>query len=264
VTHDSVLVSAIMPTCNRRDYVPRAIDYFLRQDHPAKELVVVDDGEDRIRDIVPADERVRYHHSQATLGIGAKRNLACELARGSVIVHWDDDDWASPERIRRQLSALLDTGSDVTGARSVLFFHADSPFWWRYERPKTAKPWVCGATLCYTRDFWRKNPFPNLVFGEDDQFLISARRGRLDVREDEGLYVGLMHSRNTVRKRTLGPGWSRLQLGRAVDVLGEDGRFYDALRASVRRPSERFERIRSRRSRLAGRQWRRGEAGGPS
>jgi glycosyltransferase involved in cell wall biosynthesis len=263
VAHEDVLVSCIMPTCNRRRYVPRAIDYFLKQDHPTKELVVVDDGEDRIRDLVPADTRVRYHRSRA-LGIGAKRNLACELAAGSVVLHWDDDDWAAPERIRRQLSALLDNTADVTGARSVLFFDADSPFWWRYEHPQTARPWVHGATLCYTRDFWRAHPFPNVVFGEDDAFLVAARRGRLEVRGDEGLYVGLMHSQNTVRKLTLGPRWSRLRLGRAVDVLGEDGRFFDALRFLGRRPNERFERIRKRRSLLAGRQRHRGEAGGSS
>jgi hypothetical protein len=33
-------VSCIMPTANRRAFVPRAVVYFLRQDYPNKELVI--------------------------------------------------------------------------------------------------------------------------------------------------------------------------------------------------------------------------------
>lgn len=36
------LVSCIMPTYNRRAPVPRAIRYFLRQDYPKRELILLD------------------------------------------------------------------------------------------------------------------------------------------------------------------------------------------------------------------------------
>src|SRR5205807_10283597 len=54
------LVSCIMPTYNRRPFVPQAIQYFLRQDYINKELVIVDDGTDSVSDLVPAGERIRY------------------------------------------------------------------------------------------------------------------------------------------------------------------------------------------------------------
>ena len=38
------LVSCIMPTYNRREFVPLAIRYFLRQDYANKELIIIDDG----------------------------------------------------------------------------------------------------------------------------------------------------------------------------------------------------------------------------
>jgi len=41
---------------------------------------------------------------------GAKRNLACERARGQFIVHWDDDDWYPASRVRVQIRALLEQG----------------------------------------------------------------------------------------------------------------------------------------------------------
>src|SRR4051794_36348973 len=90
------LISCIMPTYNRRAYVPRAIEYFLRQDYPNKELIIVDDGTDPVSDLVPADERIRYIRLNVKQPIGTKRNLACQEARGSIIIHWDDDDWHAP------------------------------------------------------------------------------------------------------------------------------------------------------------------------
>ena len=69
------LVSCIMPTCNRRRFVPRAIDYFLRQDYPNKELVIIGDGTDRVADLILADPRIRYFGLPQCASTGAKRNL---------------------------------------------------------------------------------------------------------------------------------------------------------------------------------------------
>jgi cellulose synthase/poly-beta-1,6-N-acetylglucosamine synthase-like glycosyltransferase len=76
------LVSCIMPSFNRRRFVPRAIMYFLRQDYPNKELVLVDDGTDPIGDLIPADPRLHYIQIPQRASRGAKRNLACEQASG--------------------------------------------------------------------------------------------------------------------------------------------------------------------------------------
>ena len=57
---DVPLVSCIMPTYNRRAFVPYAINYFLRQDYENKELLIVDDGTDPVKDLVPADKQIRY------------------------------------------------------------------------------------------------------------------------------------------------------------------------------------------------------------
>jgi hypothetical protein len=47
--------------------------------------------------------------------IGVKRNRLCELARGDVIVHWDDGDWMAPWRVRYQVECLSAAGADVCG-----------------------------------------------------------------------------------------------------------------------------------------------------
>src|SRR5690349_21716735 len=78
-------VTSIMPTADRRAFVPRAIAQFLAQDYTNSELLIVDDGIDRIGDLVPDDPRVRYLPLERRMVLGAKRNLACEQARGDVI-----------------------------------------------------------------------------------------------------------------------------------------------------------------------------------
>ncbi|MCU1245662.1 MAG: glycosyl transferase family 2, partial [Acidobacteria bacterium] len=55
------LVSCIMPTFERRAFIPQAMHCFLSQDYPNLELIVVDDGNDPIADLLPSDPRIVYH-----------------------------------------------------------------------------------------------------------------------------------------------------------------------------------------------------------
>src|SRR5262249_33726324 len=156
---DQPLVSCIMPTHNRRGFVPQAIRYFLRQDYPRKELIVVDDGTDPIGDLIPPDERLRYVHLSRRATVGAKRNLACEQARGALIAHWDDDDWHAPDRLRRQVEALLGGGTDLCGANALFYLDLGRGCAWRYTYPPGHALWLFGGTLCYARSFWAANRF---------------------------------------------------------------------------------------------------------
>src|ERR1035438_3066901 len=115
---DRPIVSAIMPTYNRRDFVRQAIEYFNRQDYPAvaRELIVVDDGEQSVADLATGVDNIRYFRLARRTSVGAKRNFACAQAHGDVIVHWDDDDWSAPHRISAQVGAL--GNADVCGLRS--------------------------------------------------------------------------------------------------------------------------------------------------
>jgi glycosyltransferase involved in cell wall biosynthesis len=86
------LVSCIMPTRNRPQFARQAVAYFLRQDYQQRELIVLDDGDDPVSDLLPRDENIRYVRLRERSPLGTKRNIACELSRGELIAHWDDDD----------------------------------------------------------------------------------------------------------------------------------------------------------------------------
>src|SRR5665213_2014872 len=93
------MISCIMPTFNRRPFVPNAIRYFLRQDYENKELIIIDDGVDDVKDLIPQTGNIRYFRLDAKISLGAKLNLACEYARGNIIANWDDDDWYASRRL---------------------------------------------------------------------------------------------------------------------------------------------------------------------
>jgi glycosyltransferase involved in cell wall biosynthesis len=220
------LVSCIMPTADRRPFVPHAIRYFLRQDHPARELIVVDDGTDRVRDLMPPDDRIRYVELDQPVVLGAKRNHACELARGDVIVHWDDDDWISPRRLSRVVAALGDHEADLCGSARLLYLDPAEHQAWRYAYPRGRRPWVAGNTLAYARDTWARQPFPEVAVGEDTRFIWSGAARRLHELDDETLLIGVIHDRNASRKNTRDPWWEQRPLADVEAVMGDDARAY--------------------------------------
>lgn len=223
------LVSCVMPTFDRRSFVPQAVRYFLRQDYPAKELVVVDDGPEPVSDLLPADPRIVYHRLAAKMVLGAKRNLGCELARGSIVVHWDDDDWASPDRVSVQVAALTDSGADICGVASLLYYDPVRSSAWRFTWPEGQRQWAAGPSLCFTRDLWRRSPFPDVPIGEDTRFVFSPAVRRIaDVRA-AGCLVGIIHSRNTAPKTVRGPHWTPRPPGEAEALLEGDMGFYRRL-----------------------------------
>ena len=69
-TNTLPLISCIMPTFNRRAFIPLALQHFLAQDYPNKELVIVDDGAETIGDLVNAVTGVRYIRLNQRLSIG--------------------------------------------------------------------------------------------------------------------------------------------------------------------------------------------------
>lgn len=217
------LVSCIMPTANRRKFVPSAIDLFLSQDHPDKELIIVDDGSDRVEDIIPCHPQIRYITVADRLRLGSKRNLACSIAQGEVIVHWDDDDWHAPWRISYQLASMHRGGFDLCGADRVLFVDAANAKAWEYVHPRTAAmTWLCGTTLCYRKAFWAAHKFPDIHQGEDSRFVFSARGARVGTLCDNRFCVARIHAENSCPKRPRDARWELTGIGRIRAIVGHD------------------------------------------
>lgn len=222
------IVSAIMPTYNRRDFVRQAIEYFRRQDYPAsaRELIVVDDGEQSVADLASGVENIRYFRLDRRTSVGAKRNFACAQARGEIILHWDDDDWSASHRISAQIGAL--GSADVCGLANVLYFDPKASRAWEYRYPHKHRAWVSGNSMCYRKAFWERNSFPDINVGEDARFLWSGRQMQLVECPDGGILVGIIHSSNVSPKCTAGAYWKAARTADVHDRIGADLPFYAA------------------------------------
>ena len=233
------LASCIMPTRNRRRFVPLALAYFARQDYEPRELIVLDDGDDPVAELMPDDPRVRYVRLDRRQTVGAKRNMGCRLAKGDVIVHWDDDDWMADWRLTYQVAQLREKDADLCGLDRLLFLDARRGQAWQYVYPRAAKSnprsgqlareeqsrgakWLAGGTFCYRRELWQRNPFPELDVGEDNRFVWSREAKRLLALPDNSFYVAMIHDGNTSPKRTSGSRWQAHPVEPLRKMLGKD------------------------------------------
>jgi glycosyltransferase involved in cell wall biosynthesis len=109
------LVSVIMPAFDSEASLAFAARSVLAQTWRPLELIIVDDAStDRTAEVAQQlareDARVKVLHNRANVGPYVSKNFGLQVAQGRYVTGHDADDWAHPERIERQLKALLETG----------------------------------------------------------------------------------------------------------------------------------------------------------
>lgn len=207
-------------TRNRRHWLPQAIRCFLDQTYPHRELLILSDGDD-VRDLVPADERIRHIHLEGASNIGEKRNFGCSRARGELIAHWDDDDYSAAGRLADQLGLLGNSGKAVVGYSSMEFrceFGGNVRRWMYQCAPVPTHgaaaeqaSYALGTSLLYRRDWVRIHPFPAKQIAEDGAFVRAAISGAEFAASDAGdLMWASIHDHNTSPRRTSGSAWREL------------------------------------------------------
>ena len=121
-----MLVSAIIPTFNRRALVREAVASVCAQRSAEVDIIVVDDGSTDGTDAALAEEfgvRLRIVVTEQR-GVAAARNLGVRHARGQLIAFLDSDDFWLPDKLAAQ----------------VAFFRA---------QPE--------AQICHTEEIWIRN-----------------------------------------------------------------------------------------------------------
>ena len=220
----SPLVSCIMPTVGRPRFVPIAVRFFLRQSYAPRELIVVDDGEPRIDHLIPQLPSIRYCRLERRRSLGDKRNLACELASGDFIAHWDDDDWSAPSRLAIQLAALESNGAAAAGLSVVRYFDPLRRSAWLWRSDPTV--WLAGGSLCYRKALWSAHPFRSLDAGEDLAFTHDVGLERFVDLGAADFYAAVIHGRNTSARPASTHGWSSLEYSEIRRLVGNDLELY--------------------------------------
>ncbi|MDR7119320.1 glycosyltransferase [Rheinheimera soli] len=133
------LVTIIIPCYNSAHTLDVALKSILQQSWRRLEVIVVDDAStdhsvDIIRQWQSLDKRVKLIQQDTNRGAYAARNRALQVAKGEFITVHDADDWSHPEKIERQVKALLKNRTAVASisywvrSSSALMFQR-----WRME-----------------------------------------------------------------------------------------------------------------------------------
>lgn len=220
------LVSCIMPTYNRREFVPHAIRYFLRQQYENKELIIIDDGSDKVHDLVPDIPNISYYSLPKKITLGAKLNLACKCAQGDIIANWDDDDWYADWRLQYQVQSLQNNNKQVCGINRLLYFDLDSKNAYQYIYPSNQRVWLLGSSLCFTKELWRHNQFADINVGMDGLFVWKTEPGKILPLANHQFSVHIIHKNNVSLKKTSGAWWHLYDSNAIKILMADDWKYY--------------------------------------
>ena len=116
------LVSIVIPTFSRPEFICRAINSVLNQTYPNIEIIVVDDNGRGSENQLLTQQTLEKYISEKEISYiihdynkngSAARNTGLKAAQGVYISFLDDDDILFPQKIERQIAVLKNTNDDV-------------------------------------------------------------------------------------------------------------------------------------------------------
>lgn len=219
--YEEGLVSVIIPTYNRSQFITRALDSISEQSYRPIEIIVVDDGsEDETTGVI---ERWSHAHAsddgltillleQQNRGPGAARNHGLIKSRGEFIQFLDSDDILHPKKVKIHVHELRTAEVDfvwspmVEAPRDVLLkstFPARIEWknvWFQSEDslPASACPGMYRREVCYRVGPWAED----LVCKEDWDYLYRLKCLCLTKSHlPDPLYAAALHQEGRVNDR---------------------------------------------------------------
>lgn len=203
--HDEChLVSAVMITGKdegRSFMAKQAIDCFLVQDWPHRELIILNTGKTSLWDkthVLPSGVTVKeIRLEDAAVPLGELRTIASSYASGKWIAQWDDDDLYAPHRISLQMKHGM--GGHAVLLRSQIRWNRQSNFAFAMKWPG---PHGIPGTMLYSTEMPSRKRFRPLRRHEDTWFLKDHFPGKvitIDNTEpaDVACYIRTWHGLNT-------------------------------------------------------------------
>jgi glycosyltransferase involved in cell wall biosynthesis len=118
-------VSICTPTFNRRPFIPMMIQCFQHQTYPKDKIewIIIDDGTDKIGDLVKHIPQVKYVEYKEKMYLGKKRNIMHDKCKGDIIIYMDDDDYYPPERISHAVETLMKNPQALCAGSSEMYIY---------------------------------------------------------------------------------------------------------------------------------------------
>ncbi len=224
------LVSVIVPTYKRPDFLKKTIQSILDQSYRNIELIVISNGVNPDNESVVKefnDSRLTYADQENTGGPSAPRNHGIRLAKGAYIAVCDDDDLWLPDKLEKQIQALESDNDAGLCYTNVISFD-DSGREWSDERYltnfdvmrlKNAVP--ISSVLVRTNLIQAVGGFEeSKIVGdsEDYEFVLRCAANANFSYVDEKLvkyWAGTNRTTSTDEERTIADAWAHF-----TDVMG--------------------------------------------
>lgn len=118
-------VSICTPTFNRRPFIPTMIKCFENQTYPKDKMewIIIDDGTDKIEDLVSHIPQVKYFRYEEKLTLGKKRNIMNGKAKGDFIIYMDDDDYYPADRVSHAVNVLKTNPKALCAGSSLMYIY---------------------------------------------------------------------------------------------------------------------------------------------
>jgi glycosyltransferase involved in cell wall biosynthesis len=197
-------VSVVVPTYNRRDFLPMIIHQYNQQTYPKelRELVIMDDSPTSNEDLIPKnDPSIRYIYLNEKITLGEKRNRLNNEAKGDIIVCFDDDDYQFPERITHSVYKLKQEKSDIAGCTSLDVYYTDIKKAYRYG------PFGNGhgtnGTFAYTRKYVERHKYDNTKNAQEEPSFTNNFTEKMTQLDPLKTILCIAHDSNTYDKKNL-------------------------------------------------------------
>jgi len=166
-------VSLCTPTFNRRPFVPMMIQCFENQTYPKDKIewIIVDDGTDKIEELVKHIPQVKYLKFDKKMTLGKKRNISNTNSTGEIIIYMDDDDYYPPDRISHAVEVLQNNPKALCAGSSAmyLYFHHISKM---YQFGPYGPNHATAATFAFRRELLNQTSFDEKsCVAEEKKFL---------------------------------------------------------------------------------------------
>ena len=153
---DNPKISCLTVTEGRFDLLKKSIQCYLKQTYKNKELVIASQGTDDVNDKIESyikellRKDIKFFRARRELSLGAMRNLSIELAVGSVLCQWDDDDLYDPFRLATQYHLLQqpNISASIYQQHLKFFLPTREIYWvdWSIEYPENRR-YLCGTAM---------------------------------------------------------------------------------------------------------------------
>ena len=202
---EPVTISVICPTFGRHHFHEALYRSFENQTHEHKDLWVMDDsGPPSPFFTQLRDPRVHYMNlAPWRVTTGCKRNWLIEKSAGSVIAHFDDDDWYAPNYLSSMVDRLVLEDADFVKLAVWNERRQKDGHRWTEHPHRHGDMWGFGFSYVFRRHVASRVHFPDIYNGEDYAFVQALQRAGLRsalVRDGAHWVEHLIHGNNSSKR----------------------------------------------------------------